>query len=415
MATADDDMGGIANPSGGVAGTMVGVEVNTATAAVDIAYIFITPRKVGALAAANSATLYLDEGAVEHVAVLAAAEDTSAHHSVAADGDISGIDEVEVVVFVARHTAGGTEDTAVVTAIGADASTANLNHSLAGTRVAGQYIHAGTASIVTHRSHRAAAIDGVVDQTTRDFDRSIAKDTSSITTEEVCRRAVVDTAATGIDIAEEGVVTVGDATPVVGEGIHIVVARIVADAIDGSVDGHSCEFCRGIFVGRLAAYHAGTHADISVLRDMAVGTATEDRTADVGLDVEGVDSGVDLLDGVGLDGDLGVVDIGHVVVFGVRGIACQTAAGAKDRAFVMASATDATTGDNHFSQTSTGNGVTDLVGTGAVGRAEGVEVILSADDVAHDVISCGATDIIDGVAHGSQRATAEDIVVDDAA
>ena len=161
----------------------------------------------------------------------------------------------------------------------------------------------------------------MINHATGNFHLGVAEDTAS----EAAQRSVivvVHTTAAGIDVAKEGVVVRGHAAPVVGEGVGSSNAGVVADAIDGSVDTGGKSLI-SVAVGRLATDNTGSHLDIRVLCDVAVGATTEDGTADVGLTGHGIGihqrigSGVvwhGLFDDDAADFDEGVVGVGHVIV-----------------------------------------------------------------------------------------------------
>ena len=97
IAAADDDTRGVAHPSGVDAVVAVGVDIDTASAAVDVADILVEPWNVGAEAVADGAAIDENACGVEDVAVLAAAEDAATHTGGAADGDIGGVDIGEML------------------------------------------------------------------------------------------------------------------------------------------------------------------------------------------------------------------------------------------------------------------------------------------------------------------------------
>ena len=259
---------------------------------------------------------------------------------------------------------------------------------------------------MTHRGHGTTTIDSVVDYTTAHLNLGVAEDTAGITAEGVVG-IVVHTATAGIDIAKEGMVAVRYTAPTVGESVGSRNTRVIVDTVDSGVG--SIATSRRIVVGHLATDNTSAHADVCILRHMAVGAATEDRTTNVRLATHTADDGI-------FDYHLGVVGVCHVVVFRMRGVARQTTTATEDRAFVMAGVTNTTTSDAHMRQTGTADRVAHLVVADNVGSTVegGVHSIFSTDDITHDVVSA-TRDVMYGVAHRSQRATTEDIVVDNAA
>ena len=253
----------------------------------------------------------------------------------------------------------------------------------------------------------------MVDHAAGDFHLGVAKNTAGITAETVVNvlivNIVIHTATTGIDIAEESVVTTGHAAPAVGDGVIGGNAGVVVNTVDGSVDA-ARDGTRGIAVGRLTADNAGSHNDMGILRDVAVGTAAEDGTTDIGHTM-------DVLNGSVADEDEGVVGIGHVVVLTVTACTCDTAAGAEDGALVVARVTDAATEDAHMRKASANNRVTYGIIAG-LSSGGGIHVVVediaALDRVTHNVVSATGN-IVDGIADGGQGTAAEDIVVDDAA
>ena len=411
------DVGRLADPACRLAQRVVVVEVDTAAAAVEVANVGALP--VVDLAAADFAAVHLHQRGVEHVAVLARAEDAAHNLGTGMVGcltynDARDVDVGQVVVALARGTAAGAEDTAVVAAFAALAGPhvdgaaigfdEGIGLAVAGgggivepfglrTDVAAGDLHPGAATlavvlaflesldvalleveavvgavgshrvVVTHRGHRAAAEEGVAHPAAGHVDVRVAVDATGRAAQLVGSQRV-HTAAAAVDVATE-------------DGARGV-------AVDG---GQRVGLLEGM------AHDAARDVDQRAVEHVAVGAAAEDATHD---------------GGTGLDVHLRGVDIGQVGHL-PGAIACDTAAAAEDGAFVPA----------HRANHASVDGDVRVAG----GIADGVIVAVAGGDAVFQgvVVECllhgsGSTIGIGVVgAHRGDGAAAEDVVIDGAA
>ena len=275
---------------------MVGAEVETTTAAIDIAgdgvepCIFVTVDAV-----THCATLDIDQGAVENVTVLAAAEDRAAHVGGATDVDACGVDVGEVgivdvtgvawVADMAGFTEAAAEDV-TLDVIGGGGHTAGT-HGAAGDGHPGVAAvgHRGGDGVVgvagedSHRGHFAATIDVTLHPGVAL--RGLRHGYLGVGSDETGREVGVGTLAAAEDIAVDGAAEDVDQRRGRGGGVGGVLGQVgtAIDVDDLIVAGIVCT------------------VDVD-------GDGTRDVTVDVGT-TEGV---VDL---AAEDGEVGVaVDVG---------------------------------------------------------------------------------------------------------
>ena len=160
-----------------------------------------------------------DIGVVEHVAVLARAEDRAADVGASLDVDIGVLGEGEVGIFAAGHTTGGAEDVAVVVARGAYLAATDGDGGNAAAKDGGVGGD-GHLVIVAHRSHRAATVDIVVDDAAADVDVGVAVHAAGAGAEVAV--VAVHTAAAAVDVAvvvdHRALAELGDIVVIVGVG-----------------------------------------------------------------------------------------------------------------------------------------------------------------------------------------------------
>ena len=435
-AAADVDVG-VAVDGAGAEAELAVVAVHTAAAAVDVTAEddgCIGARLVGAGFAGlqlgavaqhgvghskgttHGATGHGDIGVVEHVAVLARAEDGAADVGAILDVDIGVLGEGEVGEFAAGHTTGGAEDVAVVTARGAYLAATDGDGGDAAAKDGGVGGD-GHFVIVAHRSHRAAAIDIVVDGAAADVDIGVAVDAAGAGAEVAV--VAVHTAAAAVDVAVEvghralaelrDVVVIVGVGGVVGGVFHPAAAAAagvgisVAGAIGAAGVGHLLRPV-GAVDGRADGAAADVH--LGVGHHVAVGAAAEDRATHIGA---------------GLDIHFGVVDEGLVGIVGAA--ISHTAARAVDEAVVAAGRANhaAVDGDgglagSGFSVVARDDGVVDVGahrGDGAA--AEDVVAHGAAADVDNGVAEhlAGSLAQVAALGHVDTAATAVDVAVVD--
>ena len=282
------------------------VEIDTATAAVDVARVDGLGDG-GHLGVADGAAVDGDVGVVPHVAVLAAAEDGAVDGAII-DIYIGFAHEGHVLhqPVDGREAAAAAEDVAAVLAahvtaegVGADdfvgladdGAAADGYRGGAGRGVAGDQFARSVAVAVAHTGHVAAAVDVAHHVAASDIDHRVAVDAARRGRHPVAHIGQVEAAARAVDRAGcEHHAVAGDVGADVGGVGHGIFGQVVV-AVGGAAKVHA------------VADGAALDDDMGGVQHVAVVARAVDRAADAGI--HGVVAGV-------VDDDLGVVDIGAV-------------------------------------------------------------------------------------------------------